>query len=264
MTLPPLLPLQRLALLIAIAGCLTQCAAPPPAPAKHDGTYWSAEAESDSPAKIVISIDEQHVGLFKNDKLVGLSPISSGREGHGTHPGNFKVTEKDEDHRSSLYGAFVDETDTIIQEDVDVRKDSSPPGTKFQGASMNWFMRFNGAIGMHQGYLPGYPASHGCIRLPGHMAELFYKATPHGSPVQVRSNGELLALRPAHAPSVRAPVTRNTSLGTAIASGLRPVTQDVPGAPPVRMTLAPVRYAPRTSLTPPPKTQYLPGYGPQR
>jgi len=264
MTLPSLLPLQRLALLIATAGCLTQCATPPPAPVKNDGTYWSAEAESDSPAKIVISIDEQHVGLFKDDKLVGLSPISSGREGHGTHPGNFKVTEKDEDHRSSWYGAFVDDSGSIVQEDVDVRKDSAPPGTKYQGASMNWFMRFNGAIGMHQGYLPGYPASHGCIRLPGHMAELFYKATPHGSPVHVRKNGDLIALRPAHAPPVHAPVTRNTSLGTAVASGLRPVTPDVPGAPPVPMTLAPVRYAPRAKVDPSTKTHYLPGYGPQQ
>ena len=127
MTYPSLPTLPRLALLLLATACLTQCATPPPAPAKNDGTYWSAEAESESPAKIVISIEEQHVGLFKDDKLVGLSPISSGREGHGTHPGNFKVTEKDEDHRSSWYGAFVDESGSIVQEDVDVRKDSAPP-----------------------------------------------------------------------------------------------------------------------------------------
>jgi lipoprotein-anchoring transpeptidase ErfK/SrfK len=50
---------------------------------------------------------------------------------------------------------------------------------------MPFFMRFSGAIGMHEGYLPGYPASHGCIRLPKHMAEIFFKAASVGTPVEV-------------------------------------------------------------------------------
>lgn len=270
MTSPFLSPVQRIPLILLAAACLSQCASDVAPPAKsNDGTYWSAEAEAELPAKIVISIEEQHVGLFKNGTLVGLSPISSGREGHGTHPGSFSVTEKDQEHRSSWYGAFVDSEGSVVQEDVDVRKDSAPAGSKFMGASMNWFMRFNGAIGMHQGYLPGYPASHGCIRLPGHMAELFYKATPFGSPVQVKKNGELLAQRPHNAPSVPAPAgahgvaSGTSSLGRQIASGLRPVTPDVPGAPPAPMTLAPARLAPTPKKPQGTQTLYLPGYGPQ-
>jgi lipoprotein-anchoring transpeptidase ErfK/SrfK len=50
---------------------------------------------------------------------------------------------------------------------------------------MPFFMRINGAIGMHQGFLPGYPASHGCIRLPKHMAEIFFRETPLGTLVEI-------------------------------------------------------------------------------
>jgi hypothetical protein len=154
------------------------------------------------PTKIVISLDEQRVAVLKNEKLIGLSPISSGREGYNTGPGVFKVTEKDVDHRSSWYGAFVDDNQTIVIEDVDIRKDKAPPGTKFLGAEMRYFMRFNGPIGLHQGYLPGYPASHGCIRVPAHMAHLLYEVTPHGSVVEVKQNAGLIAMRPVGAPSV--------------------------------------------------------------
>jgi len=58
---------------------------------------------------------------------------------------------------------------------------------------MHYFMRVVGAIGMHEGYLPGYPASHGCIRLPTNMAAAFYHATPHGTPVQIVGNAALAA-----------------------------------------------------------------------
>lgn len=166
-----------------------------------DGTYWKEEHPK-GPAKLVISLDEQHIGVVKGGELVGLSPISSGREGYDTHPGLFKVTEKDEDHRSSWYGAFVDESGFIVVEDVDVRKDKPPAGTKFVGAEMRYFMRFNGPIGLHQGYLPGYPASHGCIRLPAKMAERIFESIPHGTPVEVKQNAEIVALRPPGVPPV--------------------------------------------------------------
>ncbi|MEQ1748896.1 MAG: L,D-transpeptidase family protein [Prosthecobacter sp.] len=166
--------------------------------------------------KIVISLSEQRVALFKGDQLVGISPISSGREEHGTHVGNFSISEKDENHRSSLYGAYVDASGNVVVEDVDVRKTPKPPGTRFLGADMHWFMRVNGAIGMHRGYLPGYPASHGCIRLPGAMASLFYHATPYGTPVEIRRNASLIALQPRNAPSLA--VTEKVSITQAPAS----------------------------------------------
>ena len=160
-----------------------------------EGAWWSAEP-SDGSHKIVISLEEQRVALFRGKQLVGLSPISSGREGHSTGPGNFRITEKDPEHRSSYYGAYVDDAGFVVVEDVDSRKDSRPPGAVFQGADMRYFMRVNGPIGMHQGYLPGYPASHGCIRLPGSMAALFFHATPEGTPVEIKTDASLIAQKP--------------------------------------------------------------------
>ncbi len=192
----------RLCSLLVVGMVLCQCASrPDKEPVVDDGTYWK-EDHPKGPAKLVISLDEQHIGVVKGGELVGLSPISSGREGYDTHPGIFKVTEKDVDHRSSWYGAFVDESGFIVVEDVDVRKDKPPVGTKFVGAEMRYFMRFNGPIGLHQGYLPGYPASHGCIRLPAKMAERIFHAIPHGTPVEVQQNAEIVALRPLGVPPV--------------------------------------------------------------
>lgn len=261
---------------VSLTQCVSESRPAPAAPA--DDTYWSNE-EVFGAAKITISLEEQRVGLFKGGKLVGLSPISSGREGHDTHPGVFKVTEKDEDHRSSWYGAFVDEAGMAVVEDVDVRKDTPPPGTKFMGASMNWFMRFNGAIGMHQGYLPGYPASHGCIRLPGKMAALFFSATPHGTTVEVKKNAGLIDQRPAQAAPVTladAPAAATPPAAAPLAapasttrpsvpspSGLRPISPAVFGAPPAPMTLAPApARKPEKKKSLPGGTVYLDGYGP--
>jgi hypothetical protein len=232
---------------IALCQCANQ-----PVPTQHaqDGTFWSAEPVS-GPIKIVISLDEQRVGLFKGDRLVGLSPISSGREGYDTHPGNFKVTEKDIDHRSSLYGAFVDQAGNIVMEDVSSRTDIAPPGTRFVGADMRYFMRFNGAIGMHQGYLPGYPASHGCIRLLGKMAPLFFEATPHGTPVEVRSDASLLAQRPA----VVLPQIPIVSTAPPVATSRR---QPAPSTKPPLPKPHPVKRRGKTKTA----TLYLDGYGP--
>ena len=181
--------------------CLTQCATAPQKPVKSgtmvidDDSYWSENPVMGAP-KIVISLDEQLVGLFRGGKIQGISPISSGMEGFNTPVGSFKVIEKDPEHRSSLYGFFVDDFGRHVIEDACTQTDIAPTGTRFVGAPMFYFMRFNGAVGMHQGYLPGYPASHGCIRLPAKMASLFYYATPHGTPVDVRHDAGLVSLYP--------------------------------------------------------------------
>jgi hypothetical protein len=60
-----------------------------------------------------------------------------------------------------------------------------PRGGKFVPAPMRYFMRFHEADGMHAGYLPGYPASHGCVRMPEQLAIAFYRALDVGTPVTV-------------------------------------------------------------------------------
>ena len=190
---------------LALATLLLQCARPPAepkTPSPEDLIHWNHAAEqAKGPTRIVISLNEQRVAIFKGKELLGLSPISSGREGHDTHPGQFSVIEKDRDHSSSCYGSFVDKDNFIVVEDVDVRRDKAPPGTHFMGAPMAWFIRFNGGIGMHQGNLPGFPASHGCIRLPGNMAYRLYEHCKVGTPVEVQRNAKLLALLPAPQPA---------------------------------------------------------------
>jgi hypothetical protein len=161
----------------------TAQAAPP-----DNRSWWKGDSVQGKP-RIVINLSEQRLKYFKGGELVGVSPISSGREGNGTLNGKFSVIEKDIDHRSSLFGAYVDEAGKTVVADVDTRKDARPSGTKFIGANMRYFMRIVGGIGMHEGYLPGYPASHGCIRLPTKMAAIFFRETPHGTPVEVIGHG---------------------------------------------------------------------------
>ena len=64
----------------------------------------------------------------------------------------------------------------------------APPGSVFLGSSMPFFLRVSNGVGLHQGYLPGVPASHGCIRMPGFMAENFFYNTPLGTPVTISNN----------------------------------------------------------------------------
>jgi lipoprotein-anchoring transpeptidase ErfK/SrfK len=94
--------------------------------------------------------------------------------------------DKDIDHTSSLYGDYVDQGGQVVVQNVESKKDPKPRGTVFRGAPMPYFLRIHGGIGMHAGYLPGYPASHGCIRLPKEMAIKFFQDSPVGTPVEIR------------------------------------------------------------------------------
>jgi hypothetical protein len=154
--------------------------------------WWKGDGVVGKP-KIVINLSTQRVQYYKGKELVGVSPISSGRESHGTVTGSYRILDKDIDHRSSLFGAYVDKEGNVVQGDVDTRTDPAPPGTTYQGANMRYFMRIVGGIGMHEGYLPGYPASHGCIRLPTKMAVIFFKETPEGTPVEITGQSSLAA-----------------------------------------------------------------------
>jgi lipoprotein-anchoring transpeptidase ErfK/SrfK len=137
-------------------------------------------------ASIVVDLSEQQVYLYRGKYRTAASRISSGREGHRTPVGRFAVIRKDIDHRSSLYGNYVDDSGRIVKANVDSRKDSKPPHSHFEGASMPFFVEFSPGYGLHQGYLPGVPASHGCIRMPYWKARQFYEAAHIGTSVTVR------------------------------------------------------------------------------
>ena len=155
--------------------------------AQPERAFWRGDGVSGAP-RMVIDLSEQRLRYYKGETLVGLSPIASGTRSHPTPTGSFRVVEKDLHHRSSCYGDYVYPNGAIAAGDIDCRKDPKPAGSRYVGASMRWFMRINGPVGMHEGWLPGVPASHGCIRLPTQMAEIFYRVTPVGTPVQVVGN----------------------------------------------------------------------------
>jgi len=135
---------------------------------------------------VIVSITHQRVYLMVGDQVGIDSPISSGKAGHETPTGSFTVLEKDPNHRSTLYGAFCDSKNRIVRAGVSLHIDSAPSGTHFVGAPMLWFCRFHDAVGMHVGILPGYAASHGCVRLPANIAPLIYQKVKVGTPVDVQ------------------------------------------------------------------------------
>jgi lipoprotein-anchoring transpeptidase ErfK/SrfK len=133
---------------------------------------------------IEIDLSAQKAYLLHDGGVVYETPISSGRAGHRTRTGSFQVVQKDEDHLSTLYGSIVDAGGRTVVAGADSGM-RVPPGGRFIAAPMHHFLRFDGATGMHAGYLPGYPASHGCIRLPPAKAALFYNIAEVGTPVRV-------------------------------------------------------------------------------
>ena len=132
-----------------------------------------------------IDLSDQRAYFYKGNQLAGVSEISSGREGLNTVTGRFRILQKDKDHHSSLFGDYLDASGTVLKMDVDTTKDPMPAGAHYRGAPMPNFMRIVAGTGMHAGYLPGYAASHGCIRMPPRMAEAFFNAIAVGTPVTI-------------------------------------------------------------------------------
>lgn len=147
-------------------------------------SYWDGDGVSGAPS-VRIRLGEQKAYFYKGGTLVGVSMIASGRENYDTPAGKFKIIQKNKDHRSNLYGEMIDANGVVVNKDADIRKDRVPPGGRFVGAPMPYFMRIHGGVGMHVGFLPGYAASHGCIRMPEKMAMKFFENAPLGTPVWV-------------------------------------------------------------------------------
>jgi hypothetical protein len=139
-----------------------------------------------APPRVAIEIDltAQKAWVVEWGQRIIESPVSTGRAGYETPRGNFKITEKDIDHKSTLYGKIVDSRGRVLVADAS-SSTPVPPGARFDRAPMRYFLRFNGAVGMHAGRLPGYPASHGCVRLPATKAAEFFKIVDLGTPVRV-------------------------------------------------------------------------------
>lgn len=119
------------------------------------GDYmWAPERSPTGSVVLIVSIPEQRAYVYRDGVLIAVSTCSTGRKGHRTPTGVFSVLQKDKDHVSSTY----------------------------KGAKMPFMERLTwSGIALHAGNLPGYPASHGCIRLPYDFARLLFTVTHLGA-----------------------------------------------------------------------------------
>jgi hypothetical protein len=114
---------------------------------------WAPNVAPAGPVVIVVSIAQQRAYAYRNGVPIGISTVSTGKKGHETPTGVFTLLQKDVEHKSSLY-------------------DDAP---------MPYMQRLTwDGIALHAGNLPGYPASHGCVRLPLAFAKLLYGVTRLG------------------------------------------------------------------------------------
>lgn len=141
-----------------------------------------------SNAKVEIDLGDQRARVYKTSfgqkQLVIETQISSGKAGHSTPTGSFRIQEKLEHKRSTLYGRWLNSSGSLVQSNGDSRK-RPPGGATFVGTEMPYWMRVNGGIGMHIGYVPNGPASHGCIRVPSVIQPLIYSKVGVGTPVTI-------------------------------------------------------------------------------
>ncbi len=140
-------------------------------------------------AKIEVDLSEQRARVYKTGsggrQLVIDTAISSGKSGHTTPTGTFRIKEKLVHKRSTLYGTWMSSSGATVRSSGDSRQ--RPYGaSRFVGAEMPYWMRINGGIGMHIGYVPNYPASHGCIRVPSAIQPLIYSKVGVGTSVTIK------------------------------------------------------------------------------
>ncbi|MCO2342754.1 L,D-transpeptidase, partial [Pseudomonas aeruginosa] len=126
------------------------------------GEYlWYPEVSPQGPVTIVVSLTEQKAYIYRNGIAIGVSTLSSGKKGRETPTGVFSILQKSVDHKSDLYNS----------------------------APMPYMQRLTwDGIALHAGNLPGYPASHGCIRLPMAFAKKLYGITGFSSTTVIISN----------------------------------------------------------------------------
>lgn len=131
------------------------------APTLKSGEYvWAPELGGSGPALAIVNLETQRLVLFRNGVPIAASTVSSGKTGHETPTGVFTILQKRQEHYSKTY--------------------NNAPMPNMQ--RLTWK-----GIALHAGNLPGYPASHGCIRLPMKFSSLLFGATELGMTVVITS-----------------------------------------------------------------------------
>lgn len=147
------------------------------------GQYlWSPAIAPAGPVLLIVNLKVQRTNVYRNGVLIGVSTISSGKEGHETPTGIFTVLQKHIDHKSNIYNS----------------------------APMPYMQRLTWTgIALHAGHLPGYPASHGCVRMPLAFAKLLYSSTKLGMTVVVTDSDSIPRIAPT--PDLLQSVAANTA-----------------------------------------------------
>ena len=120
--------------------------------------WWKPQLSPSGPLMVLVSVPQQTMNVYRNGILIGRSSVSTGSKGNATPGGVFTILEKKQEHYSKKY-------------------DNAPMPNMQR---LTWT-----GIAMHSGNLPGYPASHGCIRLPYDFSQLLFSATSKGGTVVV-------------------------------------------------------------------------------
>ena len=132
-------------------------------------TYRNKELLSQATSENVsleISLSEQRGLLLVRSAIAMDFPVATGKKSHPTPSGSFTIRAKEKNYFSNLYGKIYDAQNIVLVGDADSRTDIVPQGARFEGAVMPYWMRLtDSGVGLHVGYVPGRPASHGCIRL---------------------------------------------------------------------------------------------------
>jgi hypothetical protein len=130
----------------------------PTGPLKPGEYWWKPQLSPSGPLMVLVSIPEQTMHVYRNGILIGRSSVSIGSKGHATPGGVFSILEKKQEHYSKKY-------------------DNAPMPNMQR---LTWT-----GIAMHSGNLPGYPASHACIRMPFDFSQLLFSETSKGGTVVV-------------------------------------------------------------------------------
>jgi hypothetical protein len=169
---------------------------------------WHPEMAREGPVVVVVSLDEQRAYVYRNGIRIGVSSVSSGRSGYPTPTGVFAILQKEREHYSNRY-------------------DNAP---------MPFMERLTwDGVAVHGGHVPGYPASHGCIRLPVAFAERLFEITRRGQIVVVAQSGSA-PVTTVH-PALLAPVTPTGAVADLPPPGERSLLDGAPEEGPVTVLI---------------------------
>lgn len=141
-----------------------------------------------------IALGDQRGLLLVHGAVAMDFPVATGKRTHPTPTGTYTILEKKKDYASNLYGKIVGSDGTVLTSDADTRTDTVPEGAAFVASKMPYWMRLtNTGVGLHVGYVPGRPASHGCIRLRRETAIKLFEVTRIGTPVVIADRAPALA-----------------------------------------------------------------------